>query len=906
LRRILLKVLGWIVFAVLTVCVLVWLVLATPLFSDFRKNFVADLLTDQLGQPFLIEGDARVVLAGTTLVHVSGARIPSENIPSLNLAELDLLEWELNLPALLDGRIDIDNLTIDGLQTNLITQADGTTSWTKGNNQQAGQKDEEADQAPPEKENFNQDASPADQAKPTIISFLSDRTVSFSNIGLVSKDEASGFEFDFQLEKILLEQLEGGNLVSVTGEGSVNGERFTWDGKFPDGAAFTNLVEFGDISLSYNGARVPNSSDSYTAKLALDTGQIGDVFEALGLVRSLEGVGTVSMDVTSAPDRLALHNLQTSLTLDKGQAISITGNIDNVLSNAGFDLRIDARLHPEGQPPAAADSLKNLKLREIKAHIVNVDDKLKFEELLVLTNAFDQGLDRVGPISIGHIYRSEAKTLGLRDIALQAGPEANPYLVAEGDIGDVLNLGLVDLNGRLHGEADLLLKNLSAEEVAKFGGVEADFSISDHDGALSLRKLNARTVNTELWTLQADLVIASIEELAGLKLGFDFGVSDTAPFLAALGLDPVDVESLSTSLSLEGAAKEAKIGVGFLADETDLSTQVSFDLSQDINVVRGKIESQRMRLSDLREGAKIFVQLSERSKAQKMAAEDQEIDDGPPIQPLVLEKNDGIFDLKRILTETDLEIDLDIAEFVGDAGTSSMNSRFIAKKGQIQAGPLELYLGPGFFKVTASMDAVNDPERVRVEGATSGWDFGEILKAVGVDIQAHGLLSANVDVTGNISSGKAFANSMAGWATLNMSNGAIATSLLELAGLGIFPWLVSKEFSEGETQIVCVKAPISINAGKVSFDSVVAETASVQLVVKGAVDWVRDSIAIRAEPRRVGMPLARSAWPFDVEGKLSDPKFKLDIGGSRSRRNDGADEMPANREPCTPDFEQLQ
>ena len=81
------------------------------------------------------------------------------------------------------------------------------------------------------------------------------------------------------------------------------------------------------------------------------------------------------------------------------------------------------------------------------------------------------------------------------------------------------------------------------------------------------------------------------------------------------------------------------------------------------------------------------------------------------------------------------------------------------------------------------------------------------------------------------------------------------------------------------------------------------ETGSVQLVAGGQVNWVQDSINVRAEPRRVGKPLARSAWPFDVTGKLSEPKFKLDVGGSRSRR---ADEMPANRKPCVPDIYQLQ
>ena len=91
-----------------------------------------------------------------------------------------------------------------------------------------------------------------------------------------------------------------------------------------------------------------------------------------------------------------------------------------------------------------------------------------------------------------------------------------------------------------------------------------------------------------------------------------------------------------------------------------------------------------------------------------------------------------------------------------------------------------------------------------------------------------------------------------------------------------------------------------------TFDQVVAETKSVQLVAKGKIDVKNDAISLRAEPRPVGKPLARSAWPFDVSGKLSDPRFKLDIGGSRNSRADGADVMPANRTPCQPDILQLQ
>lgn len=905
MRRWVLNTTKWAAVLLVVLIVLVWLALAAPFFSPFRKSFVGDILTAQIGQPLIIDGDVRVVLGRTTFVHVSEVRIPSSNIESLNLAELSLLEWELNLPALLDRRLDLDNLTIDGLQANAITTADGTTSWVKRDPKPDMPRDPVVEGAATQETPLrNDELSDA----PSIFKFLSDKTVTFTNIGLVSLDENSGFEFVFDLDSILLEQLEGGKLVSVTGSGTVNDEEFTLDGKYPEGQPFTNLLKFGDIEVFFNGSAINRElGGGYSAKLTLDTGEIGEVFDVLGLEPGFEGTGAVSADITSQPGLLAIQNLQSVFDLSKGQQIKVDGNIDNLLDRSGFDVKVEARLHPEGQPPNNADTLKELKLTKILAHIVSQEGKLGFKELVVRTNAFDQGLDKVGPISIGRIYRTNNQTLGLERVHIQAGPSESPYIVASGTIGDIFKFKSVDLEGTLAGSANLLLKTLSEEDAAKFGRVSADFVISDKSDHLSLTKLSATTENTELWSLGAEVSVDDVTKLDGLDAAIGISISDAVSFLDALNLETIDVGAVEFGMSLKGQAEAIDLELVFGAGDSDLKTSVSFDLSKEINVIRGGISSDRIRLEDLRSGARVLVQLSYMGEADNEDANEvTSIEERPPIQPLVLEEKSGILDLERILTETDLEIGMELKEFVGDAGTSSMSSRFVAKEGQIEAGPIELYYGPGFFKVMASMDAIEDPNLMNVSGSTSGWDFGKILDAVGLGIEAHGTLTAAFDVTGNITSGKAFINSMAGSASLNMGAGSIATSLLELAGLGIFPWLFSEEMAAGQTEIVCVKAPVRLHRGSLSFDSIVAETRSVQLVVKGDVDWVGDSIAIRAEPRRVGNPLARSAWPFDVTGKLTEPKFKLDVGGSRSVRTDGADEMPEDRELCRPDIMQLE
>jgi uncharacterized protein involved in outer membrane biogenesis len=894
--------LKWFAILVVILMTLAWLILAAPFFSGFRKTFIENILSEQIGQAFVVDGDVRIVLGGTTRVHVSGAKIPSTTMKGTNLAELNLLEWELNLPALLDGRVDLDNLVVDGLQANVITTKDGTTSWTKldvkpkvsDKTADGAEKQRVADEIPPE--------------SASIFNFLKDKTVTFTNIGLVVVDETSGFEFVFDLQSILLEQLEGGKLVSVTGEGTVNGEAFNLDGKYPVDQPFTNVLSIGDISVSYNGSAISREQGGgYAARLVLETGEIGDIFDVLGLTRSFEGHGALSADITSQSALLAIQNLKSSFNLSKGQEITITGDVKNIIEREGFDVKIEARLHPINQPPKKAASLKELKLTDIVAQIVSTDQKLEFKKIDIGTNAFDQGLEKVGPISIGRIYRTPNQTLGLKDVQLQAGPEEAPYIVANGDVGDVFKFKGVDLKGTLTGPSSLLLKSLSKNDVAKFGRVTADFEVSDKSGDLSLTKLTAQTEDTDLWSLGANLSVKDVTSLEGIYADLKLRVEKSAEFLGALGVEPIDVGALEFGVTLEGQATAADLGVLFKAGGSDLQTNLSVDLSKEINVIRGQILSERLQLADLRDGAKAIVQIGNAGRTAADQDEDIPLEDSkPPIQPLVLENKREIFDLERILTETDLEIALVLKEFVGDAGTSSMNSQFSAKEGQIEAGPIELFYGPGFFKVTAKMDAIETPELLRVNGSTNGWDFGKILDAVGVGIEAHGTLDAAFDVAGNVSSGKAFVNSLTGSASLNMGNGSVATSLLELAGLGIFPWLFSKELAEGETEIVCVKAPVRINTGRVSFDSIVVETRSVQLVVQGEVDWIRDTIGVRAEPRRVGDPLARSAWPFEVNGKLSEPKFKLKVGGSRSKRTDGAAEMPADRVPCQPDIMQLE
>ena len=170
---------------------------------------------------------------------------------------------------------------------------------------------------------------------------------------------------------------------------------------------------------------------------------------------------------------------------------------------------------------------------------------------------------------------------------------------------------------------------------------------------------------------------------------------------------------------------------------------------------------------------------------------------------------------------------------------------------------------------------------------------------------ASGTLHASFDIAGNTSSVQSFLGTLSGNALISMRNGSIQTQLLDLAGLGVLPWLFSDD-RKPVAPIVCMRAPLYFKNGRISTEQTVVETELVQLVVWGSVDLAQKYLDVIGQPREIGKPLSRSPWPFTIAGAMSDPKVKVKDGPKRLRRSDGASKMPQKRRLCVPDILQLQ
>ncbi|MDU8944264.1 AsmA family protein [Ovoidimarina sediminis] len=883
-----------------------WLFLALPLFSDMRRGLAENVLSSRIGQPVEVRGDVRAVIGRNVSVSVSGLTIPSETMAEVELAALDSADFKLETAALFTGKIRADEVVVDGMRANLLIAEDGTKSWS-GSLAELTKADNGVE--PEERSSANERRTAAE-----IVELLNGRSIHIGALELHVSDAPSAFEFDFSLKNLDVEAIgEGGAQIDTAG--TVNDVNFNLAASFPGDGSGSISADLGDTTFHYAGPEAAAGSEPVGAgQLSVAVGSLAQVLQAAGLDLSYDGVASFDTAVAFEGGQVAFEDVQSNVTFANGRELAISGRLSRPFLGKDFDLRVAATLNPGSARPEAAERIKDLSISALDARVTGDLENFAVTELIMETNTWNHGLDEIGPVSVGSIKRTEDGKLSIQNIAAEVSVGDVPIVSATGSIGDALNLREYAFTGVVSVPASLVVGGFDGlgRDIGRF---DANVAVSDGNGQVRVERFAANVTGTDVWSLAASGTWPDVTRLEGAGLSVALEIPSPEAFLAAMNAGAAAADPLRLTLEFGADASAADIDADLVSGGTLLGLDLELSAQDDVPRARGSLNSQELILSDV-ENLRNFI------VAMKELADDKEIEDGREVQQLVLDDDrsvqplvqpkDGIAAIREmlqpstLLRNADVEFSINIEKIVGPKGVTELDSTLIAKDGQFRFGPLNFQYGGGLVTINADADLGSDSNLLRVSGTARGWDLGDVLAVADIDMDARGTISADFDLAGPFSSPKAFAGAASGGVTIRVDDGAIASSLLELAGLGIMPWLFSNERRQGYTRLVCANAPIRIDRGKISTEGSVVETERVQFVLHGDIDVAGNSLNIHGRPRPVGEPLSRSAWPFNVTGPLNDPKFDLLIGGNRQRRADGADVMPLNRVPCRPDILQLQ
>ncbi len=877
--RIFLRILSVLGVAIVVLGVGAWLVLSSSLFSPLRASFVERILTNKVGQDVRLDGDLSIGLGRKLDVSASGLVFPGQGSEATDLAKVETLGFELLTHDLLRGKVSISNLSLSGVQLTLLTSQEGETSWRK--------LEKQADTT----------ADKTDQKHP-LSDFLADGRVKLSDATILYQNALKGWDFDVKLTDLVVDQGSLDQPLSATGAGSVNGQAFQLTGEYPKDRPFHAALTFDHVTVE---ATQVDTQTGLAVQAKADVAELGQLLDIMKLNRVLEGTGQVSATYSNAGGVARVDDLDVQVTISSGQSLSLTGSLGELGSPADVSLKTLINLYPEGSEPAPTQSRYDLKLVSVDMVMDAVPGQTPQRSMVIRTNGFT--LDTAGegpaPVKFSDISRTPDGTLRVGSVVLRLGNPAAPFLILDGAVSDALQLQGIAAKGTLDLPAHSLLSTQPPKIDDKLGTFTGGFDLTGGIEQLSLSNLNGKTSGTDVWSLVVQGKVKNVLKFEDLDLLIDVDVPSGAELLQAMALEPVDTGATKLKIDVRSQLTDWDASVDVTVGDSGLTLTADLDDATSSPVLQGKIESDLIKIDQLQKIVLAAAQL--RKLGAPETEEPDEVKTDGPLKDVTLKP----IGQSILLSGANMDIEVDLRHIEGAKGVSSIHSEVTLDQNELKAGPLTFEYGGAHFDVHGAMDLSDDDHKLTVSGKAGGWQLEEILHHLKFKKGASGTIYADFNVSGGIESVQHFTNSMSGDATVSLSNGSIETQLLDIAGLGLLPWVFSKD-KQKVAPVVCLRAPLALSNGAITTRQTTMETDVVQVVAFGEVNLKQKAIDLNLQPRKIGRPLSRSPWPVTVIGPLQKPKVKVKDGPKRLKRKDGADKMPANRQPCVPDILQLQ
>ena len=892
MRRIILLLLA----GLLLIPIAGWVLISAPFLGDLRASLVQNWL-DKAGGGLVISGPVDIGLGKTVHVAAQGIDFASPG-GTVSVAKA---EADLSLSDLLHRKYHPTNIVITGASVVLVRDAQGKFA--------SGATDRIAAKTGTTGEGTATRLDPE-----SILGALAGRTVRLVDTRVSLQDQLSNVAVDARLATLELQGDSGNGVAGLQGTGTLNGQPLDLSLSIPKDAPLSAMVTSGATSLSFTGADGSKGlSGALPGQLLAQSSDLSQTLKILLLEPVLQGTANARATLGQTEDGdLALSGIDTSAVLESGPSARISGSLGNLRKLDDADIAIDINFYGPGQEPPPALRLKDLRLTGFRQTLAGPLKGDTRRSMTITTNGFRIETSGVGPapVKFSDISRGSAGELVVGSLSLQIGPVAAPWVTMAGQVGDLLKLSGLSVNGQVAFPMSAIAVAGNQRLPAELGSVTGRFKVSGSVHGLSLSDISLVTQDTDLWSLGISGSVASVVPMDGVDLTMDAGFK-TAAMLKTLGKEPVDLAPLDIHVMAASTDTSGTISAKLLMRmaETTVVANLLANNRGPGPVVKGTITSDLIRLEDLRDGLQAVTEITAGSddKAAPVSGQNR-----PKTRPQPDKPNNDVqditivfFDKDRLLRYGDVNVAIKVGKIEGETSVSGIKADLVVAKGKSSLGPLTFSYGGGHFDLLATMDAIAAPDIVRLKGSSGGWDFSKVMKLMKVKTPASGTIDADFDVAGTHTSLAGFLKTMNGSATVRMKNGAIATSLLDLAGLGVVPWLFSKDRRDKYATITCLRAPLAFSNGVLTTGETVVETQDVQLVANGTINIPRGTLDVAGQPRRIGQPLTRSPWPFTLSGALTKPKVKVKDGPSKVRRADGANTMPAKRVPCVPDILQL-
>jgi hypothetical protein len=179
----------------------------------------------------------------------------------------------------------------------------------------------------------------------------------------------------------------------------------------------------------------------------------------------------------------------------------------------------------------------------------------------------------------------------------------------------------------------------------------------------------------------------------------------------------------------------------------------------------------------------------------------------------VNEKDLDIVDYRDMWDDLPVDLEIDVARIAGGGTDAShIKGRVTYLAGLIGLEPLSLtYLG-GRATASGKIDTRKKPTSFALKGRVDRLQIGTILREMKESLPVRGTLNVDYDVSASGDSVAEIPRTLNGSVTSSLRDGWVGTDLINLTGMSLPAWLLSRG-QGGGAELVCVVAPFAFREG---------------------------------------------------------------------------------------------
>ncbi|MEJ8573639.1 AsmA-like C-terminal region-containing protein [Microbaculum marinum] len=868
--RLLAGLLGVLVVVVVAAAALVVLFPKAGIFSPMRAALMERVLSSAFGQTVVIDGPVtfelgRVFRATGSDIRVLRSDDAGDQADGQEVDRLDHGSVGLLTSALLAGRVDLEELTLDGVHL-----AENSTLFRVDV--------EGGVHMPVEARMIG--------VVPWIVYLSREADVQVTDVHYVYSNQTSGWLFDVVLDELSNTRNPANDAATLTSSGTINGKTITIDNDFvpadgegPDRFAMTVTTPGAVVRLTGFAPETPEPTVKSMA-MRTEVSSVGDVLELFELQRTFEGTGTLSADVAGDSGLPALENIVAEVRVDSGLDVRVTGRVDDLANRKGFDITAAANWPPGGAEISEDEGLLSFAIYQITARLAGDLGALAMTDGWITTNLFSSAIPQFGPISAADVRREDNGRIAVVGLNVLAGPPEDRTLDLSGQIGDLLRFAEFELKGNVSVPVAALLDlQTDAESLGRLAG---EFAVSDAGGEAGIDTFNASITGSQLVSADVALKADQSQSVHNAAFNVNLNVPDYAQLASALSVREVPIGAIAFKGALAVASDSGSFNGQLSFGSTVLTEDLVLKTEGARPVITGTVSSPDLIMADLSRLVEVGTDLG-RLRAQAVAARADR--DGRTAEVTGTGK-------ALLNPRIDVEVNAGRVDSGGDSA-SGVSGRFGFDDGLATAQGVKLKYRSGLFDFDGRMHVREAGRPFEVDGRMSNWPIGEVLKDLDVDLPLSGSLAASFKIASSGDTVHEAVRAANGDLNLHIRRGSIGNRMLDFSGLVLPSWLTAESAKTGVSRIECFDARLAFSPGVAVVNSAVVETDDVIVTASGRIDFKADTIDIQATPRALHPNLIPIVSPFSIEGKLSDPKVEVK-GGMVGRAAAEALALPFN------------